>query len=69
MIVVRSSVTWSGKSSLCVPSLPPFGDLAVEETIDRSCLVLLSGLFASLCDDVYRRPMAMAWAACGAWTG
>jgi hypothetical protein len=69
MIAIHSSLTWSGKSSLCIPSLPLLGGYAGDETINRSRLVLLFGVFASLCDDVYRRPMAMAWAACGAWTG
>jgi hypothetical protein len=69
MITIHFSLAWSGKSSLCIPKLPPVGNSAGEETINRSCLVLLFGLLASLCDDVYRRPMAMAWAVCGAWIG
>jgi len=45
------------------------GDLAGAEKINRPCLVLLRGLFASMGDDVYRRLMAIVWAACSAWTG
>ena len=45
------------------------GDVAGAEKINRPCLVLLPGLFASMGDDVYRRSMAIVWAACSAWTG
>ena len=45
------------------------GGLAGAEKINRPCLVLLPGLFASMGDDVYRRLMAIVWAACSAWTG
>jgi hypothetical protein len=40
-----------------------------EETINRSCLVLLFSLLAGLCDDVYRRSLAIVWVACGSWIG
>jgi hypothetical protein len=45
------------------------GDVAGAEKINRPCLVLLPRLFASMGDDVYRRLMAIVWAACSAWTG
>jgi hypothetical protein len=28
MMAIRSSLAWSGKSSLCIPSLPPLGGLS-----------------------------------------
>jgi hypothetical protein len=49
--------------------LPLLGDVAGAEKINRPCFVLLSGLFASMGDDVYRHLMAIVWAACSTWTG
>src|SRR5262249_57468211 len=37
------------------------GDVAGEEKINRTCLVLRPGLFASMGDDFYRGLMAIVW--------
>jgi hypothetical protein len=66
------SLTWSGKSGLRISAAAKgilLRELVGEETIYRSCFVLLFGLLAGVCGDVYRHPMAMAWGAGGAWTG
>jgi hypothetical protein len=51
-----------------IPALPPLGEAGAEK-INRPCLVLLPGLFASMGDDVCRRLVAVVWAARGAWAG
>jgi len=46
----------------------PLGNHPREETIDRSCLLLLLGVLASMGQDVCRRDISVVWASCGDWT-
>jgi hypothetical protein len=44
------------------------GEVAIEETIYRACLMLLLGLLASMGQDVCRHVISAVWARCGDWT-